>query len=1006
MKYLKSLITVSILTFIVAGSVFAQKVGSMNGQVEDSLGAIVVGATVIAIDSNGKEKSTTTNRDGSFTFTGLEPGNYIVRIIAENFAFYENTEVVVKAGERQDIAVALTVEGVEEKVEIGTPGALSNDGDSNLSATVISNEALESLPDDPDELEAALQALAGPSSGPNGGQIYIDGFTGGQLPPKESIREIRINSNPFSPEYDRLGFGRIEILTKPGSDKFRGSAFFNFNDESLNSRNPFATNRAPSQTRFYGASFSGPVQSGKSSYSIDFSNREVDSGSLLNAQILDSNLNVTSLNEEFTVPTRRFQISPRFDYQINDKNTLVARYSFSRNTSENQGIGDTSLPSRAYESFSRNHEFRLTETMIINAKTVNETRFEFENDRRETTGDNSIPTVNVASAFTGGGAQIGLNYAKENAIELQNYTTTSFGKNSSHAVKFGIRLRSNWIEDRSESNYGGTFTFSGAPAVYDTVTPSCQVTNPDDSCILLPAVTPIEQYRQKLLGNADTRFNPNQFTITAGNPIANVSQTDVGLFIGDDWRVNPGLTLSAGLRYEMQTNVSNNRNFAPRFGFAYSPGAGGARAPKTVFRGGVGVFFDRISDGLTLNANRFDGLQQFSYQLSNNTPESIALLSQPTFTLDGVSNIPLLSQLSPRTNTVRLLAPDIRSPYTIQTVFSVERQLPAKITLSASYIGAKTMNQLRVRNINAPVCGAFDICNSSTSPDPLAGPIYQYESSGKVNSNRLNINFRSILNSNFTMFGNYSYGFTNSDADGSGSFPAYSYDLTDEYGRSSSDIRHFFVVGGSIGVPWGIRLSPFILANSGRPVNITTGLDSNGDGIFNERPTYAQIASRCSALGLTNSFCDVSGVADVNQIVARNYGQSPSSFVVNLRMNKTFGFGKTGGSSAKATETEGPRGGGIPGTGGGGGGGRGGRGGGGGGFGGSGGDGRSPYNLTVGLNFNNLFNTVNLGSPVGNLNSTRFGQSVSTGGGFGGFRGGGGSDGGNRRVELQMRFSF
>ncbi len=134
------------------------------------------------------------------------------------------------------------------------------------SATVIKGAALDALPDDPDDLEAALQALAGPSAGPNGGQIYIDGFTGGTLPPKESIREIRINSNPFSAEFDRLGFGRVEVLTKPGSDKFRGQAFFNFNDESLNSRNPFSLNRASSQRRDFGGNLSGPIQKGKSSF--------------------------------------------------------------------------------------------------------------------------------------------------------------------------------------------------------------------------------------------------------------------------------------------------------------------------------------------------------------------------------------------------------------------------------------------------------------------------------------------------------------------------------------------------------------------------------------------------------------------------------------------------------------------------------------------------------------------------------------------------------------------
>ncbi|MEZ5425181.1 MAG: DUF2012 domain-containing protein [Pyrinomonadaceae bacterium] len=996
MKKITFIFLISLFILSANTSFYAQQTGGITGQVEDTLSAVVVGATVIAVNSEGEEKTTVTNRDGEFTFKGLQPGTYIIRVIAQNFAFYENPEVEVKAGEQQKVSVSLTLETVEEQVEVGAPDQASTDPDNNLTQTRLSEKDLEALPDDPDELEAALQALAGPSAGPNGGQIYIDGFTGGQLPPKESIREIRINSNPFSAEFDRLGFGRIEILTKPGSDKFRGQAFFNFNDESLNSRNPFAVNRAPSQTRYYGGSVSGPLQKGKSSYFIDISNREVDNGSLLNAQTLDSALNIVSLNQEFTQPTRRFSFSPRIDYQLNDKNTLVARYSFSRNTADNQGIGDTSLPSRAYETSNRNHEVRLTETMIINSKTVNETRFEFENSDREVTGDNTIPTISVPSAFTGGGAQIGLNFTREKSIELQNYTTTSLGKNNRHAVKFGFRLRSNWLEDRSESNYGGTFVFSGFFAPNDPFD-----LNGDG------LVSPIEQYRAKISGATDDRYNPSQFSITSGNPLASVSQTDIGLFVTDDWRVNPGLTLSFGLRYENQTNISDNLNFAPRFSFAWSPGAGGARPPKTVFRGGIGIFYDRFSDNYTLNADRFDGVQQFSYIVRPEDTESIALLSQPVFTLDGVTNVPTATQLGnilPLANTIRRVSPDLQSPYTIQTVFSVERQLPGRITVSASYIGARTLHQLRARNINAPICPTFIDCQTAPVPDPTLGDVYQYESSGYSNQQQLVVGIRSFLNRNFSLFGNYRLGSAKSDSDGGGSFPAYSYDLNGEYGRSSFDIRHFFIVGGSFGMPWGVRLSPFIIANSGRPFNIITGIDTNNDSLYTERPTYAQLSSRCNELGLTNSFCDVSGVSDLNQTIPRNYGRGPSSVTVNLRVNKTFGFGKSADSGASAGNQQGGQGGG---------GGRGGRRGGGfgggrggGGFG--GGDSRSPYNLTVGINFNNLFNTVNFANPVSNLSSSRFGQYVATQGGFGGFRGGGGggNDSGNRRIELQLRFSF
>ncbi|MGI8788983.1 MAG: carboxypeptidase regulatory-like domain-containing protein [Pyrinomonadaceae bacterium] len=1000
MKNLKSFLFIGLIALFINSSVFAQATGNLHGQVVDTLGAVIVGATVMAVDANKKEKSGITNKDGEFTINGLAPGTYTVRAIAPKFGLYENTAVEIKAGQREDLTIALTVEALAENVEVSANTGVSTDPENNAGATVLKEKDLEALPDDPDELEAALQALAGPSAGPNGGQIYIDGFTGGRIPPKDSIREIRINQNPFSAEYERLGFGRIEILTKPGSDKWRGQGFFNFNDESLNSRNPFALNRASSQTRFYGMTLSGPVQKKKSSFFLDVSNRSIDNSAVVNALILDSSFNIVPFQQDFRVPNQRFSFSPRFDYQINDKNTLIARYSYTRSTIDNQGIGDTSLPTRAYTIKNAEHEIRLTETAVINPKTVNETRFEYSLENNNQTGDNSIPTINVSSAFTGGGAQIGLNFNRQNYFELQNYTTTSLGAKSQHAIKFGVRLRNNSIKNQSESNYGGTFSFAG---FIDNADPNNPI-----------FVSPITQYQQNVLGNNNVRYNPTQFTITSGNPLANVSRFDVGAFITDDWRVSPALTLGFGLRYENQTNIHDNTNFAPRFSFAYSPGAGGARQPKTVFRGGFGVFYDRFSENLTLQAERFNGTNQLSLIVSANDPDpirrqaAINLLSQPVFGLNGVTNVPTAAQILtalPQSNTIRSVAADLQSPTIYQVALGVERQLPMKTTATIFYIGSRNIHLLRTRNVNAPVCPTNQSCTNAPRPFPAQGNLYEYESSGVLNQQQLIANFRTILSKKFTLFGNYRLGFAKSNTDGAGTFPAYSYDLSGEYGSSSLDVRHNFVLGGSFKMPWKVRASPFIIASSGRPFNITNGIDTNGDTLFTERPTFAALNARCAQLGLTNSFCSLAGVSDPNAVIPRNYGRGPAFFNVNLRLDKTFGFGGSKTDVAATTtqggQTAGGRNSSLGGGGGRGGGGFG-RGGGrgGGGFGGS----DKPYNLTLGVQFTNLFNRTNLNTPVGNLSSSRFGESTSTAGSFGFF--GGGSNAGNRRVELQMRFTW
>src|SRR5687768_10861570 len=278
-----------ILTAIALCLLALGSAGTLRGQVLDELGGAIVGASVTAIDAQGKEKSAVTNDGGVYTISGLAPGKYTLRVVNAGFAMFEQAEVDVVSGKVQQLDVTLKVAIEEQRVTIAADNReLSTEPENNAGAVVLKGDDIEALPDDPDDLAAALQALAGPSAGPNGGQIFVDGFTGGRLPPRASIREIRINSNPFSAEFDRLGFGRIEILTRPGSDRFRGQVSLNFNDDALNSRNPFSTSpkRPPIQTRQYGGNFGGPIKKGKASFFVDFDKRDVDDESLVYTDVL------------------------------------------------------------------------------------------------------------------------------------------------------------------------------------------------------------------------------------------------------------------------------------------------------------------------------------------------------------------------------------------------------------------------------------------------------------------------------------------------------------------------------------------------------------------------------------------------------------------------------------------------------------------------------------------------------------------------------------------------
>ena len=1015
---MRKIVLVIALCVSVPGLLLAQqRPGSLRGQVLDELGGAIVGASVTATDSKGIEKTTVTNEGGSYTINGLAPGKYTVRAINAGFALSE-AEVEVPAGRAEQLDITLKVAIEEQKVTIAADNReLSTEPDNNAGAVVLRGDDIESLPDDPDDLAAALQALAGPSAGPNGGQIFVDGFTGGRLPPRASIREIRINSNPFSAEYDRLGFGRIEILTRPGTDRYRGQVSFNFNDDALNSRNAFATTRPPIQTRQYGGNFGGPLLKSRASFFVDFDKRDVDDETLVVGEMLDANNNIIGFSETVPIPSRRTSFSPRVDFQLNQNHTLVARYNYTKN-SRLTGVGGFSLPSRAYDTENDEQSIQFTETAIINKTIVNELRVQFERSTSSQDADNSVPTLDVQEAFIGGGSQVGQSNNKEREFELSNNTSFAVGN---HSLKAGVRVRNINITQFSPQNFGGTFTFFGGVRgpVLDANDVPTGATAPINS---------IERYRRTLVFQEQGRTpaeirllggGASQFRLSSGNPETKVSQWDFGGYFQDDWKVRPNFTLSVGLRYENQSNIDSNFNFAPRLGFAWSPGG---QQSKTVIRGGYGVFYERVGESLTMQALRLNGVNQQQFTVLE--PDFFPVVPTPET---------LVSFAVP--SSVYRLSEGLQAPYTLQAVFSVERQLPGNLTVATSYINIRTLHVLRTRPLNAPLPGTFipgvpasgvrplncaDFIPPDINPSTRCN-IFEYESSGRYNQNQFIVNVNSRFGRNASLNAYYVLAKANSDADGSGSIPANPYDLSTEYGRASGDIRHRFVLHGNIRAPWGISLNPFVIVQSGRPFNITLGRDINNDTLNFERPALAPAGVNCDD---TDNFkCTpygnfklTFGPGDV--MIPRNFGQGPGSTTVNLRVSKTWSFGSEGGSNANNQPQNqgqrndgqraimggmgGGRGPGGPGGGGPGGGGRGGfPGGGGGGFGGGGGQGR--YNLTFSLNFNNLLNHTNFNNPVGNLGSNLFGQSTSTSG-FGGFGGGGAAY--NRRIDAQIRFSF
>jgi hypothetical protein len=959
--------------------------GAVHGQISDPSGAAVPSARVAVITSAQKVKPGVVHSDGTYDITGLDPGTYTVVVKAKGFADFAQPSVQVSPGKTSKVDIPLTIEQVEQQVEVKEqPTQLSVNPSDNASSLIIKGDDLNALSDDPDELQSELEALAGPSAGPNGGQIYVDGFTAGQLPPKADILEIRVNQNPFSAEYDKVGYGRIEITTRPGASKFHGQIMGDINASPLNTKSPFAQQFPGYHTDYFNGNLGGPLGK-KVSFFISYFRRDIGDDSIVSATILDpTTFQQEPFSQAISTPRTLTNVSPRFDFQLTPNNVMSVRYQFYDNNFPDSGIGQFSLASQGLGTHSDEHTLQLSDTQVFSARTLNQFRFQYLHDTSTSSPQSSDPTLNVLGGFTGGGNPAGTSRDIQNHYELQNLTSFFFGK---HTLVVGGRFRD--VQDASSSSqtFNGTFTFSSLTA-YQTTKQGLQ--------------NGLSFEQIQAMGGG-----PSQFLITAGMPLTSVGVFDVGLFAQDDWKLRSNVTLSLGLRWESQTGIHDHSDFAPRLGLAWGLNRNKNAAAKTVLRAGFGMFYDRFSEDLLLQAYRFSPTfpQQQQY-----------IVPSPSF-FPTIPSIQALSNYA-ATPSYYEIDPNFHAPYMIQSAVSLEQQVSKTATVSVTYLNSHGVHQLFTNDINAPLPGTFPLGAPELGTRPLgnaAGNIYDYQSGGIFNQNQMIANFNLRASTKLTLGGFYTLSYA--DADTSGNSPGVimnPYDIRENYGRASFDVRNRLVLIGNWNLPHKISLSPFVVASSGTPLNITLPQDIFGTGVLdNARPELVSPGTPCSN---PSGLCaDMFAAPTATQSIIPPYAYTnPGAFTFNLRLAKTFGFGRVvQGQSSNRSAYGGP--------GGGGGGGRGGGGGMGGGLGpggltsggsggmrsffGQGANTARRYNLTLSANARNLFNDVNLGPRIGVVTSSKdFGQSNSLGGLFGG--GGGVTQAANRKIDFQAIFSF
>lgn len=806
----------------------AQTMGSLSGKVLDPTGALIPNAT-IALTQGAKVLTATSTSDGSYHLKSIPSGTYQLTIDALGFAHFSNPQIVITGARQLNISLSVYVE--QEHVNVTSENAgISVSSDENANTAVLKDKDLDALSDDPDELLTELKALAGPAAGPDGGQIYIDGFSGGQLPPKSSILEVRINQNPFSAEYDRIGYGRINILTKPGSSKLAGDFRFSILNSALDTSNPLVTVQPAYQYYSVAGDMTGPFAR-SASYFFSGHYWERENQSVINA--IDPNNTATTIKQSVPAPYSTMQLNPRIDFQFG-KNIISIRNIFYRTRRTGAGVGALVLPEQAYSNTDQENALQLQDSIIVNSHLINEVSLQWRRVRINQTPDYFLPEVIVQGVFQTGGSSIGQIRDHQDLFEFHNYATLTAG---SHVMRLGALLRSSRDANFSTGLANGSYSFQS-----------------------------IEQYAAK-------KPSLYQSTVIA-NPLARILMFDGAIFFQDEWRLRPNLNFSYGLRVEGQSRIHDPVNWAPRATLTWAPGESG-KAPRIAFHAGAGIFYNRFGMPSLVQAIHYNGVNQQTYVVQN-----------PNF-YDPNTAIPpnVLSQASSFNPQIYTLDRHFHASENIQGAMGVDRTL-GKLMLSVNYLYTRGVHQYLTNNISAPIFdpGTYTV----TGPAPTSYN-YQFQSGGLFKQHQIIVTARARLKK-LTFYSGYTFNDAKSDTQGVSSFPSIAQNPRADYGRATFGVTHQLQLAANYTGPFGITFAPFLLAQSGTPYNITLGPDLTQNNRFNARPTYGTCGAP-DVISTSLGCLDSNPTGKGESIIPYNLGTGPANVVLNLNITKHFGIG-------------------------------------------------------------------------------------------------------------------
>jgi carboxypeptidase family protein len=788
------------MSFFLALVLFAQQAatGTLRLTVVDQTSAVVVGATVKVTGADDATKASTiapvqTTEAGVAVIPALAPGRYTIEAEFPGFEKRVLADIRIRSGENRQVAV-LTIQKLEASVNVEQDKQqAASDRNGPSFGTTLTRDQIAALSDDPQILQQQLQDMAGP-----GAVIRIDGFEGGALPPKAMIRSIRIARDQFAAEFHSAGGVSIEIITQPGIGPIRLFSNFQMRNGDWSGRSPFVPVKGPEQNVNYGLGLGGTLVENKSSFFINaFAITSYDTPNL-NAAVPGATL---SHALSIKAPRDNLFLNGQVDYAVTLDQTLRFGYNLTHVASDNLGVGGYDEPDRAFSSHNSVNVFRVQHFGPVGRRAYSRSRIQlFVSD---TTSDsaNELPTIRVLDAFTSGGAQrAGGDHSK--TLNIASDFDYVLGRNS---FRTGLVLDSMWYHSDATANYLGTYTFTNL---------------------------------QSFLVN-----QPINYARRIGDPSISYYNIQGGIYVQDDIRVRKNLTLTPGVRYELQTHVHAFGNIGPRFGVTWAPTASG----QTTLRASAGIFYDWMPTPTYDQVQRVDGFHQQEINIINPT--------YPDLTTSGAV-VPPVNRY--------LLDPSFATPRISRLSTGVDQGLAKVTRVSLTYSYQRGSRLARGENLNVLVNGlranpAF--ANILDVVSDAASIQHQLQVDATVNPGALIPLPRSAPRINWkrtTVFANYTLASIRNNTDGPFSVsPTGTLDtewgpalgggggggaflpgvISFGGGGNSVDIRHRLNFSVNNQIVKNLQLAVNLNATSAPPYTLLTGADTNGDGIFNDRPS-------------------------------------------------------------------------------------------------------------------------------------------------------------------------